>query len=157
MLKRVDQDIGQSREQKTSDLIAAGLRPGTEAFEREMTRLDQRRNDAANQAYLSAGEESSRAFNMQSQARKDYIAELLSQRQTPLNEVIALMSGSQVSNPFAGGLGYQGGANVAPAPIFGAATAQGGADMNAYNAGVSSSNATTSGLASLAGAATMFF
>jgi hypothetical protein len=89
---------------------------------------------------------------MDTQRRKDAIAELLMGRQTPLNEINALMSGSQVSNPFAVPGAAQN-ANVAPAPLFGAAQAQYGADMNRYNAEAAQNSAMMSGLFSLGGAA----
>lgn len=152
MMTRVNQDVTRDREQKSADLIAAGIRPGTEAFSREMESFDRRLNDASYQAQIAAGQEASRAFGMDSEARKQFIAELLSQRQMPLNEISALMSGSQVVNPFAGGLGYQGGASVAAAPIFAGQQAQYQSGMDAYNADVASQNAMMSGLFSLGSA-----
>jgi hypothetical protein len=62
------------------------------------------------------------------------------------------MSGSQVNNPVAGNLGYQGGAQVQAAPIFGAAQSQGQADINAFNAKQSGANSMMGGLFSLGAA-----
>jgi len=152
-MARVDTDLGQQREAKQSELIAAGLRPGTEAYEREMTRIDRTRTDALQQAQLAGGQEASRDFGLDAERRRTAIAELLAQRQTPLNEVTALMSGSQVSNPFAGGLGYQGGATVGAAPVFGAAQAQEQAAQDAYNTRAGAWGNMMSGLFRLGGAA----
>lgn len=90
------------------------------------------------------------------EARRAYIAELLAQRQTPLNEISALLSGSQVSNPFSLP-GFNGNTQVAPAPIFGARTAEGQYGTDVYNAQTSSSNSRTSGIAGLAMAAAYAF
>ena len=68
----------------------------------------------------------------------------------PLNQISALMSGSQVQMPQ-----FQGytGANVAAAPIMAGAQAQDQAAMQRYNAAQSGSNALTSGLFGAAGMA----
>ena len=152
MMTRINEGTTASRDQKNSDLIAAGIRPGTKAYQDAMFGIDRGFNDARQQALIAAGAEGQRDFGMDTQARKDAIAEILASRQTPLNEINALMSGSQVSNPFAVPGAAQN-ANIAPAPIFGAAQAQGAADMNAYNASAAGNNAMMSGLFSLGGAA----
>ena len=68
----------------------------------------------------------------------------------PLNQISALMSGSQVQMPQ-----FQGytGANVAAAPIMAGAQAQDQAAMQRYNAAQTGSNALTSGLFGAAGMA----
>lgn len=152
MMTRINEGTTASKDQKNSDLIAAGIRPGTKAYQDAMFGIDRGFNDARQQALIAAGAEGQRDFGMDTQARKDAIAEILASRQTPLNEINALMSGSQVSNPFAVPGAAQN-ANIAPAPIFGAAQAQGAADMNSYNAQAAGNNAMMSGLFSLGGAA----
>lgn len=148
MMTRINEGTTASKDQKNSDLIAAGIRPGTKAYQDAMFGIDRGFNDARQQALIAAGAEGQRDFGMDTQARKDSIAEILASRQTPLNEINALMSGSQVSNPFAVPGAAQN-SNIAPAPIFGAAQAQGAADMNAYNASAAGNNAMMSGLFSL--------
>jgi hypothetical protein len=83
-------------------------------------------------------------------AQQQALAEAIQQRQMPLNEITALMSGSQIQNPQFGA--YQG-ATVQPAPLFQATQAKGMFDANAYNQQVASANANTAGLYSLGGAA----
>ena len=83
-------------------------------------------------------------------AEQQALAEAIQQRQMPLNEITALMSGSQIQNPQFGA--YQG-ATVTPPPIFQATQAQGMFDQNTYNQQVSQANANTAGLYSLGGAA----
>lgn len=152
MMSRVNEDTANQREQRNSDLIAAGIRPGTKAYDDAQNLISRQYNDARQQAILAAGQEGQRDFSMDTQRRKDAIAEILAGRQTPLNEINALMSGSQVSNPFAVPGAAQN-ANISPAPIFGATQAQYGADMNAYNANQASNSAMMGGLFSLGGAA----
>lgn len=68
-----------------SRLVNAGLRPGTAAWDSEMRRLTEANTDQMNQL----------ALNSRGQA----FAENLATRNQPLNELSALLSGSQVSNP----------------------------------------------------------
>lgn len=152
IMSRVNEDTTGQRDQRNSELIAAGIRPGTKAYDDAQNLISRQYNDARQQALLASGQEGQRDFTMDTQRRKDAIAELLMGRQTPLNEINALMSGSQVSNPFAVPGAAQN-ANIAPAPLFGAATAQYGADMNNYNAGQAQNAAMMGGLFSLGGAA----
>ncbi len=68
-----------------SQLINSGLRPGTQAWDSEMGRLTNANTDQLNQLALTG--------------RSQAFAENLATRNQPINEVTALMSGSQVSNP----------------------------------------------------------
>jgi hypothetical protein len=154
MMGRADEDYGQQTDQANSDLIAAGIRPGTQAYDNRMQRIERSRNDARNQAEISGGNAASQAFAMDSQRRQQGISELLAQRQTPLNEINALMSGSQVNNPFSMP-GASQNSNIAPAPVFGATQAQGAWDQNAFAQKMGSYNNMMSGLFSLGGSAAM--
>ncbi len=199
MMSRANTDIDRRQEQTKSDLIAQGIRPGTEAYSREMQRVDQSRNDAEQQAITAADQAAKNAYSMdlstrqqgvqeqgqqfgqelaggaqnfqqqgqrsqltaaqqaqsyqqQQDARRAAIAEMLAQRQIPLNEITALMSGSQVNNPFSMP-GYSQNGQVAPAPIFGAANAAGQYGTDAYNQRVGSNNSMMSGLFGLGSSA----
>ena len=151
-MARVNEDTANSRENTNSKLIAAGIRPGTKAYDDAQNLITRGYNDARGNAEINAGNAANQQFGMDTQNRSRYIAELLAQRQTPLNEINALMSGSQVNNPFANGIGYQGGENVQAAPIFSAAQQQGQADLNAWNAEQSGANSMMGGLFSLGAA-----
>ena len=83
-------------------------------------------------------------------AQQQALAEAIQLRQLPLNEITALMSGSQIQNPQ---FGAYSGATVAPAPVFAGAQAQGQFEQNVYNQKVAQDNAATAGLYSLGGAA----
>ena len=142
MMGRYDTDLGRRQEGIESDLIARGIPRGSEAWNREMEMLQRGRNDALQQATLAADARSM-------DERRQAITELMAQRQTPLNEISALRSGSQVApltfQPYSG-------ATVQPAPIMAGAMAQGQAGINAYNQEVANNNAMMSGLFSLGGA-----
>ena len=75
----------QAGEALRAQLINSGLRPGTAAYDREMTRMQQGNTDQMNQLMLTGR---SQAFN-----------EALTTRQQPLNEFNALLSQSQLQNP----------------------------------------------------------
>ena len=154
MMSRVNEDTTRRRDAVQSDLIARGIRPGNKAYADEMSLIDRGYNDARNQAFLSSGAEASRDFGLDTQRRKDAIAELLAQRQTPLNEVSALMSGSQVSNPFAMP-GMAQNTNIQPPPIFGATQAGYESGLDAYNARQGFTQANRSGQYGLLGTAAM--
>jgi hypothetical protein len=139
MLSRVNEDTARNKDQANSDLIARGIRPGTKAYEDEMFRIDRGYNDARQQAEIAGGNAAQQAYGIDSDKRRQAIAEILSQRQTPLNEISALMSGSQVANPFT--QAYQGGATVQPAPVANAANQLNAYNTDIYNQQVGSSNA----------------
>lgn len=153
---RIDEDFTNRREGTNSELIARGLRPGTKAYDDAMFQLERGRTDAKSQAEATAGAEVSRQFGIDTQARKDYIAELLSKRQVPLNEITALMSGSQVQNPFAVP-GASQNANVAPAPLYPAALQNSSYQTDLYNADVGAANSRNSAIAGLGVAGALAF
>lgn len=78
----------QAQQDLRTQLINSGLRPGTPAYDREMTRMQQGNSDQLNQLALTG--------------RQQGFSEALAQRNQPLNEIIGLMSGSQIQNPTAG-------------------------------------------------------
>lgn len=104
-------------------------------------------NNAAQQQQFA---QTAQRAAFENQARQQALAEAIQQRQMPLNEISALMSGSQIANPQ-----FQSytGANIAAAPI--AQTMQNAytAQQNAYNQDVATQNANTAGLFSLGSAA----
>ena len=81
-------------------------------------------NDANTQAAVNSGVLTSQAYQMDQDRQKQAITEMLAQRQVPLNEITALMSGSQVSNPFSTP-GFAQNAQVGATPVFAAQQATG--------------------------------
>ncbi len=157
LMGRVDEDTANSRDQRNSDLIAAGIRPGTKAYDDAQNLITRGYNDARGNAEINAGNAAAQQQGLDTTARNSYIAELLAKRQVPLNEINALMSGSQVNNPFSGGLGYQAGANTQGAQVMQAGQLQNQADMNRYNAQTAQNNQTMSTVGALGTAAVMMF
>ena len=131
MMARPKEDYARATDQAQSDLVAAGIRPGTKAYDDKMQLLQRGLNDANTQAAGNAGVLTSQAYQMDMDRRKQAITEQLAQRQIPLNEITALMSGSQVSNPFSTP-GFAQNAQVGAAPVFAAqqAESQWGRDNN---------------------------
>lgn len=111
----------------------------------------QQQNIGAAQQNFNQGLASS---TMNNQARSQELAETYASRLQPLNEVNAMRSGAQVTNPTFGGY-YQGTAQAAP--VFDAGVAQGNYDMSAYQSQISGNNALWGGLAGLGGAALKTF
>lgn len=151
MMSRSDAALGRANSQQDSDLIAAGIRPGTEAWDRVKGEQGRNRNDAFQQAELAGGNAAQQEFGMGTDARRNYISELLSKRSVPLNEITALMSGSQTSNPFAGG-GSQGGAGVKPTDYFSGANMLNQYNQDIYNQGVGTRNSNVGAGAAIAAA-----
>lgn len=75
----------QNRKDLENRLINSGIRPGTTAYNTEMSRLTNANTDQLNQLALTG--------------RSQAFGEQLAQRNQPLNEIIGLMSGTQVQSP----------------------------------------------------------
>lgn len=82
---RLDPMFAREADALATKLTNQGIRPGSAAWNAEMTQFQQGKNDAYNQLFLSGNQQ---AFQ-QAQAT----------RNQPINEITALMSGSQVSQP----------------------------------------------------------
>jgi hypothetical protein len=161
IMARLEPSLAKQRVSTETQLINQGLRPGTEAYNNAIQLLGQQENDARQQAALQGLNldigANAQGYNQALQsgqfgntAQQQALAEAIQQRQMPLNEITALMSGSQIQNPQFGA--YQG-ATVTPPPIFQATQAKGMLDQNTYNQQVAGANANTSGLYSLGAAA----
>lgn len=83
--QRLDPRFAQQQQQLETDLVNRGIRPGSAAYDQEMARFEQTRNDAYNQLQLTGR---SQAFSEAQQTRSQ-----------PINELTALLSGSQITNP----------------------------------------------------------
>jgi hypothetical protein len=161
IMSRLNPSLARQRVSTETNLINQGLRPGTEAYDNAIRSLGEQETDARTQAVvqglnLDIGA-NAQGFNQAVQsgqfgntAIQQAIAQAIQQRQLPLNEITALMSGSQIQNPQFGA--YQG-STVAPPPIYQATAQKGIFDANTYNQQVAESNAQTAGMYSLGGAA----
>jgi hypothetical protein len=161
IMQRLEPSLARQRTSTETQLINQGLRPGSEAYNNAINLLGQQETDArtqavvqglnldigANQQGFGQALESGKFGNT---AQQQALAEAIQLRQLPLNEITALMSGSQIQNPQ---FGAYSGATVQAAPVFAGAQAQGQFEQNVYNQKVAQDNAATAGLYSLGGAA----
>lgn len=167
MMGRANEGFAQREDQTNSDLIARGLRPGTEAYAREMTRIDQARNDAYQQAEIAGGNaadqamradlarragatgEQAQQFQQQSALRGQGVNEYAMGREMPMSEYQTLLGASQFDMPNMPG--YSQNNQVAPAPVYGATTAQSNYDVDVWNAEQQQRNSQMNGLFQLGG------
>lgn len=82
---RLNPQFARDEESLRTRLVNSGIREGSAAWDSEMGRFGQNKNDALVQLLL--------------QGRGQANQELMTERNQPINEITALMSGSQVSNP----------------------------------------------------------
>lgn len=83
--KRLDPMFARNEDALRTRLTNQGIMPGSQAWNAEMGQFGEGRNDAYNQLLLKG--------------RGQSIDEILTSRNQPLNEISALLSGSQVSQP----------------------------------------------------------
>lgn len=165
--------MGQAQQQAQNQALAQNQAAALQQFQAQMARqqqgfgqqmdmaglynaaLAQQQQTALQQAQAQAALQG-QAFNQAqaaaqfaNQARQQQLSEQMALRAQPLNEIAALMGGSQIQMPQ-----FQGysGAQVAPAPIFGAQQAAGNFAQQNYANQVAAYNAQVGGLYDLAGA-----
>lgn len=138
--KRLNPQIARDEEALRTRLLNSGIRQGSDAYGAEMTQFDQRRNDAYNQLALGG--------------RQQAVQEKLTERNQPINEITALMSGSQVSQPNWVGTPQ---ASVANTDYAGMVRDKYNADLQAAQMKASQQQALMGGLFGLAGAGTKMF
>lgn len=143
LLARLEPQQARQRTSLETQLTNQGLRPGTEAWKNAETDLGQQENDARSQAALTG-------INLDTGARQQGFQEQAYLRNLPLNEIAALMSGSQIQNPQ---FQQVQGAQVNPANVQQIAGQQGQYAQGLYNAQVGQQNAMYGGLATLGAAA----
>jgi hypothetical protein len=100
---RLDPQFAREGAALDTSLINKGIRPGSTAWNDAHTQFSQQKNDAYNQLYLSG--------------RGQGAQEALTERNQPINEISALLSGSQVSQP---GFTNTPTPGVAPTDVIGA-------------------------------------
>ncbi len=138
IMRRVNPQLQQQEDALRTRLVNQGVRPGTQAWDREYNLFTQARNDAVSQAALQG-------INVGNDAR----ARALAEQSIPINLINAYQSGGQAQMPQFQNFAQQG---VAQSPdLLGAAQGQYGAQLNSYNAGQASNASTLGGLFSLGG------
>lgn len=126
---RLDPMWSEREDSARTRLLNQGLVEGSEAYNRAMDRLGGQRTDAYNQALFSAIGQGTNAgnalFNQNMAARQQGLAELIQQRNAPMQALQQMQGLSAMP-------GFQG-AGAAQAPnLLGAAGMQGQADMQQY-------------------------
>jgi hypothetical protein len=160
ILRRLQPAIDRMDAQTRQRLANQGLVAGGEAYGNAMIDVNQQKNDLLSQAALQGigldTQANAQGFNQALQggqfantASEQALGRGLQLRNQSLNEIIGLMGGSQIQMPQF--QGYQG-ANVAPAPVFAGAQAQGNAAMNQYGQEMNAYNTEIAGMYNLAGA-----
>jgi hypothetical protein len=163
IMSRLEPSLAKNRVSTETQLINQGLRPGSEAYDNAIKLVGQQENDQRTQAVLQGLgldiNANNQGFNQALQggqfantAQQQKLAQDIQNRQMPLNEVNALVEGSQIQTPQFGP--YQG-SNVQAAPLANAAAQESQFAQNAYNQQMASANAQTAGLFSLGGAGIM--
>lgn len=132
--KRLQPQFARDDASLRANLINSGLRPGSDAWNTEMTRQSQSKNDALDQLLLSGHQTS--------------VNDILTERNQPLNEISALMSGSQVGQPSYTNTPQT---NVAGTDYAGMVQANYNAANDQYKTQVGQQNAMMGGLFGLAG------
>ncbi len=140
---RLDPQFAQQQAATETQLVNQGLRPGTEAYDNAMRNFNQGKNDAYGRARIDAINTAPQTYQMASSLRNQ-----------PLNELNALRTGSQVTNPTFSNAPQQG--QTAGADMLGATNSMYGQQVNAANAGAANAANFNNGLMNLAGTAAMF-
>lgn len=133
---RLDPQWARNEDALRTRLSNQGIKPGSEAWNAEMTQFNQNKNDAYDSLYLSG--------------RSQGAQEALTERNQPINEISALLSGSQVSQPNYVSTPT---ANVAGVDYTGAVQNNFQNQMGIYNSQMAQDNAVMGGLFGLAGTA----
>ena len=102
-----------------------------------------------NQAAAQQYNQNLGAAQFGNQAQQQRLQQNLAMRNQPLNEIMGLLSGSQIQTPQF--QGYAGGGNIQAAPVAQAATNQGNYNTAAYNAKMTALGGLYQGLGNIAG------
>lgn len=127
-----------------TQLANQGIMPGSEAYTNAQAAMGRTQNDAKQQAQLQG------ITLGQSQQGQQYTQQVAN-RNMPMNELNALRTGSQVTNPTFQQAPQQ--ATTSGPDMMAAANGQNQYNMGLYNSGVGSSNSMLGSLASLGGSA----
>lgn len=114
ILQRLQPQMDRDRAALQASLANQGFVTGSEGYNSALDENNRARNDAYLAADAQGGSEMALMYGLESAARDRGINELIQQRQVPLNELSAMMSGSQVQGPqFVSTPGSQ----VSPSPL----------------------------------------
>jgi len=147
IMARLQPQIQQNQQATQQRLANQGIPVGSEAWNNEMRQQSQQQNDLYSQAALQG-------IGLDTQAHQSGLQEALGLYNQPLNQITALMSGSQIQTPQFGQ--YQG-ANIGAAPIANATAQQGQYAQGLYGQQMAGYNGLMQGIGSLGAAAIPLF
>lgn len=99
MYDRMNPQFDRDRAALETRLANQGIALGSQAYSTGMDELRRGQNDARLAVDSQAGNEMARMYQLESAARNQGINEMLQQRSVPLNELAAMLTGSQVQAP----------------------------------------------------------
>lgn len=99
MLQRQQPMMDRDRTALETQMANQGIVAGSEAWKRGMDDFSRAQTDMRLAMDARAGDEMSRMYGMQTNARDRAMNEMVQQRQIPLNELAAMLSGGQVQSP----------------------------------------------------------
>lgn len=132
---RMEQRFSDQEDDLRTRLANQGISAGSEAWEREFRGFDESRNDAYNRLMLDG--------------RSQAFSELQARRNQPINEITALLSGSQVSMP---NTAINRPAQIPTTDVAGIQMANYSQQMNNYNSKLNNRNSIMGGLFGLGAA-----
>lgn len=144
MYARINPQLQADEDRLRTMLANRGINdPNSEAYKAEMDAFNRRLTDTRLGIDAQAGNEMARQFSLEGAERDRAINEMIQQRQIPLNEAIAMVSGSQVQGPqFVGTPSTQ----VAAAPVADSIYGSSSIAANNYASDVGANNAALQGL-----------
>lgn len=99
LFDRINPQLDRSRAQLETNLVNQGFQRGTEGFTTAMDQANREANDARLAITAQGLNEQQGLYGMNADAYSRGLQGLLAQRNQPINEITALMSGGQVSLP----------------------------------------------------------
>lgn len=144
IMSRLQPQFDRDQSALENKLANQGLQPGSEAWGSAMDQFGRTKNDAYSQAALQG-------INVGAQQQQQQYQQQMAQRNAPINELSAIRSGSQVTNPTFQNFASQ--PNVSGPDLLGAASSQYNAGLAASNAQNAASGNFLSGLMSMGGMA----
>jgi hypothetical protein len=152
MIARLQPQMDQQRAALDTSLANQGFVVGSQGYNNAIDESNRARNDMYLAADTQAGNEMARMYGLEAAQRNSDINEIMQQRNQPLNELSAMMSGAQIQGPqFVNTPGAQ----VAPADIMGATYGSANIANQNRQAGMQNKTAQQQGLYSLLGTTAM--
>lgn len=149
MFDRLNPQFDRDRQALETRLANQGITDvNSQAYQDAVDELARARNDARLAVQSQAGNEMARLFGLESTARNQGINEMVQQRQIPLNELAAMLSGTQVQSPSFVNVPQT---QINPADIMGATYASNNAAQQNYAQQMANERANRQGLYSLLG------